>query len=170
MKEIHTRAVSVPKEYIKPIEMGIKEAMEGGVLAGYPMVDVKATLYDGSYRGVDLNELAFKIRSVDGLFRVGAQGQSGSAGAGDVGEIMVPEARMGKIIGGVNSRRGRIEGLGPRAGWRVVKSMVPLSEMFGTRPTCAPIRRAVRLFPCTLRATERPPPFGGGRDRGQDAG
>ncbi len=126
-----TKGGSVPKEYIKPIEMGIKEAMEGGVLAGYPMVDVKASLYDGSYHEVDSNELAFKI-AASMAFKEAARKASPVLLEPVMSvEVVVPEEYMGTIIGDLNSRRGRIEGIEHRAGSQVIKSMVPLAEMFG---------------------------------------
>jgi elongation factor G len=126
-----TKGGSIPKEYIKPIEMGIKEAMEGGVLAGYPMVDVKASLYDGSYHEVDSNELAFKI-AASMAFKEAARKASPVLLEPVMSvEVVVPEEYMGTIIGDLNSRRGRIEGIEHRAGSQVIKSMVPLAEMFG---------------------------------------
>jgi elongation factor G len=126
-----TKGGSVPREYIKPIEMGIKEAMEGGVLAGYPMVDVKASLYDGSYHEVDSNELAFKI-AASMAFKEAARKASPVLLEPVMSvEVVVPEEYMGTIIGDLNSRRGRIEGIEHRAGSQVIKSMVPLAEMFG---------------------------------------
>jgi len=122
---------TVPKEYIKPVEQGIREAMEGGVLAGYEMVDVKATLYDGSYHEVDSNEMAFKI-AASMAFKEAARKASPVLLEPVMSvEVVVPEEFMGTIIGDLNSRRGRIEGIEHRAGSQVIKSMVPLSEMFG---------------------------------------
>jgi len=122
---------SVPREYIKPIEAGIREAMEGGVLAGYPMVDIKATLYDGSYHEVDSNEMAFKI-AASMAFKEAARKASPVLLEPVMSvEVVVPEEYMGTIIGDLNSRRGRIEGIEHRAGSQVIKSMVPLAEMFG---------------------------------------
>ena len=126
-----TKGGAVPKEYIKPIEMGIKEAMEGGVLAGYPMVDVKASLYDGSYHEVDSNELAFKI-AASMAFKEAARKASPVLLEPVMSvEVVVPEEYMGTVIGDLNSRRGRIEGIEHRAGSQVIKAMVPLAEMFG---------------------------------------
>src|SRR5499433_1532461 len=122
---------SVPKEYIKPIEHGIKEALEGGVLAGYPMVDVKVTLYDGSYHEVDSDEMAFKI-AASMAFKEAARRASPVLLEPIMSvEVVVPEEFMGVIIGDLNARRGRIEGLEHRAGSQVIKSLVPLAEMFG---------------------------------------
>jgi elongation factor G len=122
---------SVPKEYIKPVEAGIREAMEGGVLAGYPMVDIKATLYDGSYHEVDSNELAFKIAASMGFKEAARKASPVLLEPVMSVEVVVPMEYMGTIIGDLNSRRGRIEGIEHRAGSEVVKSMVPLAEMFG---------------------------------------
>jgi elongation factor G len=122
---------SVPREYIKPVEAGIREAMEGGVLAGYPMVDVKAILYDGSYHEVDSNELAFKIAASMGFKEAARKASPVLLEPVMSVEVVVPMEYMGTIIGDLNSRRGRIEGIEHRAGSEVVKSMVPLAEMFG---------------------------------------
>jgi elongation factor G len=122
---------SVPKEYIKPIDAGIKEAMEGGVLAGYEMVDVKVTLYDGSYHEVDSSEMAFKIAGSMGFKEAAKKASPVLLEPVMSVEVVVPEDFLGVIVGDLNSRRGRIEGMEHRAGSQVVKSMVPLSEMFG---------------------------------------
>ncbi len=122
---------SVPKEYIRPIEQGIKEAMEGGVLAGYEMVDVKVTLYDGSYHEVDSDEMAFKIAASIGFKDAARHASPVLLEPMMSVEVVVPEEFMGVIIGDLNSRRGRIEGLEHRAGSQVIKSLVPLAEMFG---------------------------------------
>ena len=122
---------SIPKEYINPIEAGVKEAMENGVVAGYPMVDIGVTVLDGSYHEVDSSEMAFKIAG-SMAFR------SGALKATPVilepymkVEVTVPEEYMGDVIGDLNSRRGRIEGMEARSGAQVITSYVPLSEMFG---------------------------------------
>ena len=121
----------IPKEYIKPIEEGVKQAMEGGVLAGYPMVDIKATVYDGSFHEVDSSEAAFKIAG-SMAFKNGAQKANPVLLEPYVKvEVTVPEEYMGDVIGDLNSRRGRIEGMEARNGAQVVNAFVPLSEMFG---------------------------------------
>mgnify|MGYP000898973532 CR=1 FL=1 len=122
---------AIPKEYIGPVDNGIKEAMENGVIAGYPILDVKVTLYDGTFHEVDSSEMAFKIAGsmafkdavnkakpviLEPIFKL---------------EITVPEEYMGDVMGDVNSRRGRIEGMEARAGAQVIRGFVPLSEMFG---------------------------------------
>ena len=121
----------VPKEYIKPVEEGIKEAAESGVLGGFPTIDFKATLYDGSYHDVDSSEMAFKIAG-SMAFKEGAK----KAGAVILEPIMkvevtVPEEYMGDVIGDINSRRGRMEGMEAQNGAQIIKAFVPLSEMFG---------------------------------------
>ncbi|HLH07479.1 MAG TPA: elongation factor G [Terriglobales bacterium] len=122
---------SVPKEYIKPIDNGIKEALEGGVLAGYEMVDVKAILYDGSYHDVDSSEMAFKIAGSMALKEAARKASPVLLEPVMAVEVVVPEDFMSAIIGDLNSRRGRIEGMEHRAGSQVIRSFVPLSEMFG---------------------------------------
>ena len=121
----------VPKEYIKPIEEGIREAAETGVLAGYPVIDFKATLVDGSYHEVDSSEMAFKI-AASMAFKEGCK-QAKSVILEPVMkvEITVPEEYMGDVIGDVNSRRGRLEGMEPEGGNQVIRAFIPLSEMFG---------------------------------------
>jgi len=121
----------IPKEFIKPVDQGIKEALEGGVLAGYEMVDVKATLYDGSYHDVDSNEMAFKIAGSMAFKEAARKASPVLLEPVMAVEVVVPEEYMGTIIGDLSSRRGRIEGLEHRAGSQVIKSMVPLAEMFG---------------------------------------
>jgi elongation factor G len=121
----------IPKEFIKPVDQGIKEAMEGGVLAGYEMVDVKVTLYDGSYHDVDSNEMAFKIAGSMAFKEAARKASPVLLEPVMSVEVVVPEEYMGTIIGDLSSRRGRIEGIEHRAGSQVIKAMVPLAEMFG---------------------------------------
>jgi elongation factor G len=122
---------TIPKEYIKPIDQGIKEAMEGGILAGYPVEDVRAIVYDGSYHDVDSSEMAFKIAG-SMAFKEAARKSSPVLLEPVMSvEVVVPEEYMGAIIGDLNSRRGHIDGMEHRAGSQVIKSIVPLSEMFG---------------------------------------
>ena len=123
---------AIPKEYIPAVDAGIQEAMQNGVLAGYPVMDVKIVLVDGSYHDVDSSEMAFKIAG-SMAFKDGAK----KAGAAIVEPIMkvevtIPEDYMGDVIGDINSRRGRIEGMDPRPGGiTAVRGFVPLAEMFG---------------------------------------
>lgn len=121
----------VPKEYIKPVEEGIREAAESGVIAGYPVIDFKATLVDGSYHDVDSSEMAFKIAG-SMAFKEGAkQGKSVILEPIMKVEVTVPEEYMGDVIGDVNSRRGRMEGMEARNGSQIIRGFIPLSEMFG---------------------------------------
>src|SRR5213075_1441854 len=122
---------SIPKEFIKPVDQGIREAMEGGVLAGYELVDIKVTLYDGSYHEVDSDEMAFKIAASMGFKEAARKASPVLLEPIMSVEVVVPEEFMGVIIGDLNSRRGRIEGIEHRAGSQVIKAMVPLAEMFG---------------------------------------
>jgi len=121
----------VPREYIKPVDQGIQEALEGGVLAGYPMVDVKATLYDGSYHEVDSNEMAFKIAGSMAFKEAARRASPVLLEPVMSVEVVTPEDYAGTIMGDLSSRRGRIEGMEHRAGSQVIKAIVPLAEMFG---------------------------------------
>ncbi len=121
----------IPKEYIKPTEAGIVEALEGGVLAGYPMSDVKVSLYDGSFHEVDSSEMAFKIAGSMAFKEAARKAKPVLLEPIMSVEVVVPEEYMGDVIGDINSRRGRIEGMELRGTTQIIKSMVPLSEMFG---------------------------------------
>src|SRR5947209_1510651 len=122
---------SIPKEFIKPVDQGIREALQGGVLAGYEMVDVKATLYDGSYHDVDSNEMAFKIAGSMAFKAAASKASPVMLEPVMAVEVVTPEDYAGTIMGDLSSRRGRIEGMEHRAGSQVIKAIVPLSEMFG---------------------------------------
>ena len=126
---------AIPREYIGPVEQGVKEALENGVLAGYPMVDVKVELIDGSYHDVDSSEMAFKIA---GSMAV----KEAARRAGPVllepimdVEVVTPAEYMGEVMGDLSSRRGKIGGMTERAGAHIVGASVPLSEMFGYSTT-----------------------------------
>ena len=122
---------AIPKEFIKPIEDGVKQAMEAGVVAGYPMVDIKATVFDGSFHEVDSSEAAFKVAG-SMAFRNGAEKANPVLLEPYVKvEVTVPEEYMGDVSGDLNSRRGRIDGMEARNGSQVITGFVPLSEMFG---------------------------------------
>ena len=121
----------VPRDYIGSVEEGIEEAMEGGVLAGYPLIDIKATLYDGSYHDVDSNEMAFKIAGSMALKAAKSKCEPVLLEPMMKVEIVIPEEYMGDIMGDVTSRRGRIEGMEERGNAQLVNAFVPLSEMFG---------------------------------------
>jgi len=122
---------AVPKEYIKPIEEGVREAAESGVLAGYPVIDFKATLVDGSYHEVDSSEMAFKIAGSMAFKEGCKQAKSVLLEPIMKVEVTVPEEYMGDVIGDINSRRGRMEGMEARAGNQIIRGFIPLSEMFG---------------------------------------
>jgi len=122
---------SIPKEFINPIHKGIEEALTSGVLAGFPMVDLKVEVFDGSYHDVDSSEMAFKIAGSMGF-------KDGAARAGPIllepimdVEVVTPEEYMGDVIGDLNSRRGKIHAMNPRAGVQVIEAHVPLADMFG---------------------------------------
>ena len=121
----------VPREYIPSVEQGIKESLENGVLAGYPMVDIKATLYDGSYHDVDSNEMAFKVAASMALKEAKNKCKPVLLEPMMKVEVVIPEEYMGDIMGDVTSRRGRVDGMETRGNAQVVKAFVPLSEMFG---------------------------------------
>jgi elongation factor G len=121
----------VPKEYINPTEVGIKEALEGGILAGYPMSDIKVTLYDGSYHDVDSSEMAFKIAGSMAIKEAARRAKPVLLEPIMAVEVVVPEDYMGDVIGDLYGRRGRIEATELRGTTRIIKAMVPLSEMFG---------------------------------------
>jgi elongation factor G len=122
---------AIPKEYINSVEKGVKDALESGVLAGYPVVDVKVSLIDGSYHEVDSSDIAFKaagsIAVNDALQKAGSVLLEPIMSV----EIVVPETYMGEVIGDISARRGKIQGLVKRKDAQVIASMVPLSEMFG---------------------------------------
>jgi elongation factor G len=122
---------SIPKEFIKPIDQGIREALDGGILAGYPVVDVTVSLYDGSYHDVDSNEMAYKIAGSMAFKEAAKKASPVLLEPVMAVEVTVPEDFVGTIIGDINSRRGRIESLEHAAGSQLVKAIVPLKEMFG---------------------------------------
>ena len=121
----------IPKEYIPSVNEGIKEAMENGVLAGYPMVGVKVTLVDGSYHDVDSSEMAFRIAGSMAFKAAVAKAKPVLLEPVMEVEVVVPEEYMGDVIGDLNSRRGKIEGMEPRGKAQVIRARIPLAEMFG---------------------------------------
>jgi elongation factor G len=122
---------SIPKEYIKPVEAGIVEAMEGGVIAGYPLVNVRVELYDGTYHEVDSSEIAFKVAGSMAFRNAAEKAKPVLLEPVMAVEIVVPEEYMGDVIGDINQRRGRVEGMEMRGGSQIIKTFVPLAEMFG---------------------------------------
>src|SRR5690554_4608653 len=121
----------VPREYIPAVEQGLESAMEGGVLAGYPLIDVKAKLYDGSYHDVDSSETAFKVAASMALRNAAKKAGPAILEPIMAVEITVPEDYMGDIMGHISARRGNIEGSEQRSAAVVVRGMIPLAEMFG---------------------------------------
>jgi len=122
---------TIPREFIKPIEEGIKEALTTGVLAGYPVDDVGVELYDGSYHDVDSNEMAFKIAGSMAFKDAAQKAKPVLLEPVMRVEVVVPEEFMGDIIGDLNSRRGHIQSMDARGGTQIINARVPLSEMFG---------------------------------------
>ncbi len=122
---------AIPKEYIEPVNQGIQGAMQAGVLAGYPVVDVKVTLYDGSFHEVDSSEMAFKIAGSMAFKEAMRKADPVLMEPIMQVDVMVPEDYMGDVIGGLNARRGQIQGMEPRGGVEAISAAVPLSEMFG---------------------------------------
>ena len=122
---------AVPKEFIKPIDQGVQGAIELGILAGYPLVDIKVTLFDGSYHDVDSNEMAFKFAGSIAFKEAARKASPVLLEPVMAVEVTVPEEHMGTIIGDINSRRGRIEGMEHAGGSQIIKAIVPLKEMFG---------------------------------------
>jgi elongation factor G len=149
---------SVPREYIKPVENGIIEAMEGGILAGYPVLDLRATLYDGSYHEVDSNEMAFKIAG-SMAFKAAAE-KAGPVLLEPIMrvEVTTPENYMGDVIGDLNSRRGTIDLTEPRGNVTVVRAFVPLSEMFGYATTVRSMSQGRASFSMEPAHYEKVPP------------
>ena len=136
----------VPKEYVSAVSQGIQEAMKNGILAGYPVEDIKVRLFDGSYHDVDSSEMAFKIAG-SMAFKAAAQKAKPVILEPIFSvEVVTPEEYMGNIVGDLNSRRGRIEGMGTRSDAHVVKVSVPLSEMFGYATTLRSISQGRALY------------------------
>ncbi|MBN3523753.1 elongation factor G [Paenibacillus apiarius] len=125
----------VPREYIAPVQAGIEESMKNGVLAGFPLVDIKATIFDGSYHDVDSSEMAFKIAGSMALKAAKDKCNPCLLEPIMKVEVTVPEEYMGDVMGMLNSRRGRIEGMDSRAGAQIIRAKVPLAEMFGYSTT-----------------------------------
>jgi elongation factor G len=122
---------AIPREYIAPVGKGVHEAMDGGILAGYPVVDVKVTLYDGSYHEVDSSEMAFKIAGSMGFREAVKSANPALLEPVMKVEVVTPEDYMGDVIGDLNSRRGKVQSMDKRGNAQVINTIVPLSEMFG---------------------------------------
>jgi elongation factor G len=137
---------SIPREYIPAVENGVREAMENGVLAGYPMVDVKVSLIDGSYHDVDSSEMAFKIAGSMALKDGAKQAQPVLLEPIMDVEVVTPEEYLGDVMGDLSSRRGRIGGIYARRQAQVVGASVPLSEMFGYATTLRSITQGRAVY------------------------
>jgi elongation factor G len=122
---------AIPREYIPSVDAGIKEAMEAGVLAGFPVVDIRVRLVDGSYHDVDSSEMAFKVAGSMAFKEASRRGKPVLLEPVMAVEVVTPEEYMGDVIGNINSRRGQIEGMEPRGNAQVIRAKVPLAEMFG---------------------------------------
>ena len=121
----------MPKEYIPSVDAGIQDAMQYGYLAGFPLVNIKATLLDGAYHEVDSSEMAFKLAGSQALKEGVAKAKPVLLEPLMAVEVITPEEYMGDVIGDINSRRGQVSAMDDRAGAKVVRARVPLSEMFG---------------------------------------
>jgi len=121
----------IPREYISSVDMGIQEAMESGVLAGYPVVDIRVELVDGSYHDVDSSEMAFKIAGSMAFKNAMQRAKPKLLEPIMAVEVVTPEEYLGDVMGDLNSRRGRVEGLEPRGNAQAIRARVPLATMFG---------------------------------------
>ena len=148
---------AIPKEYIGPVDQGIQGAMQSGVLAGYPVVDVKVTLYDGSYHEVDSSEMAFKIAGSMAFKEAMKKADPVLMEPIMQVDVMVPEEYMGDVIGDLNARRGQIQGMEARGGVQAISAAVPLSEMFGYATALRSRSRAAASIPCSPAITPRCP-------------
>lgn len=140
----------VPKEYIKPVEQGIVEAMKNGVLAGYPVEDVKVKLFDGSYHDVDSSEMAYKVAGSMAFKEAARKASPALLEPIMKVEVVTPEEYMGDVIGDLNSRRGKIEGMTPRKDAQVIRAAVPLSEMFGYSTTLRSMTQGRAIYTMEL--------------------
>ncbi|HAQ1712520.1 TPA: elongation factor G [Enterococcus faecium] len=148
----------VPREYIPAVETGLKDAMENGVLAGYPLVDIKAKLYDGSYHDVDSNETAFRVAASMALRAAAKKANPVILEPIMAVEVVIPEDYLGDVMGHVTARRGRVEGMEARAGGQqVVRAMVPLAEMFGYATTLRSATQGRGTFTMTFNHYEDVP-------------
>ncbi|MBE9389063.1 elongation factor G [Vagococcus salmoninarum] len=140
----------VPREYIPAVEAGLRASMDNGVLAGYPLVDIKAKLYDGSYHDVDSNETAFRVAASMALRAAAKKAQPAILEPIMAIEVIIPEDYLGDIMGHVTARRGRVEGMEARGNSQVVRAMVPLAEMFGYATTLRSATQGRGVFAMTF--------------------
>ncbi len=146
---------SVPKEYIPAVQKGIEEQMQNGVVAGYPLLGLKATLYDGSFHDVDSNEMAFKVAASLATRRLSEEGGAVLLEPVMAVEVVTPEENMGDVVGDLNRRRGLIGGMDENPSGKVVTAEVPLGEMFGYATDLRSRHRGVRLTPWSFPSTQR---------------
>ena len=146
---------AVPSEFIPAVEKGIEEALESGVKAGYPMVDVRATLTDGKYHDTDSSEIAFKIAGSLALKEAAKRAKPVLLEPVMAVEVVTPQEFIGDVIGDLSRRRGHVEGQEPRGNAVAVKASVPLRLCSGTRPTCVPPRRAGPPTRCSSTGTRK---------------
>ena len=168
--EDRTKGGVIPREFIKDIETGIKEAMEGGLLAGFPITDLKAVLIDGSTHEVDASAIAFKIAGSLAFKEAGKKAQPMILEPIMKLEVVAPEEYLGAVVGDINSRRGRIEGMEMRAGARAIKSFVPLSEMFGYATILRTLTQGRGAFTMEFHQYEKNAGGGAGTDHRPDRG
>ena len=147
----------VPREYIPAVEAGLKDALQNGVLAGYPLIDIKAKLFDGSYHDVDSNEMAFKIAASMALKNAVSKCSPVLLEPMMKVEVVIPEEYLGDIMGNITSRRGRVEGMDARGNSQVVRAMVPLAEMFGYATTLRSATQGRGVFSMTFDHYEEVP-------------
>ncbi|HPI31896.1 MAG TPA: elongation factor G, partial [candidate division Zixibacteria bacterium] len=136
----------IPREYIPSVERGVREAMENGVLAGYPMTGIHVELYDGSYHEVDSNEMAFRVAGSMAFQNAARRAEAVLLEPIMDVEVVAPEVYTGAVVGDLNSRRGKINGMVPREDATVIAASVPLSEMFGYVNTLRNISQGRAVF------------------------
>jgi len=147
----------VPREYIPAVEAGLRDSLNNGVIAGYPLIDIKARLFDGSYHDVDSNEMAFKIAASMALKNAISKCKPVLLEPMMKVEVVIPEEYLGDIMGNITSRRGRVEGMDARGNSQVVRSMVPLAEMFGYATTLRSATQGRGVFSMTFDHYEEVP-------------
>jgi elongation factor G len=148
---------AIPREYIPAVDKGIQEALESGQLAGFPVVDVKVTLFDGSFHEVDSNEMAFKIAGSMAFKEACRKGDAYLLEPIMSVEVTTPEDYMGDVIGYLNSKRGRVEGMNKRGNAQIIKAMVPLAEMFGYATTLRSMTQGRATYSMTFSHYEEVP-------------
>jgi elongation factor G len=153
-----TRGAAIPREFIGDVETGVREAMEGGILAGFPVTDVRATLFDGSYHEVDSTPVAYKIAGSLAFKDAAARAAAVMLEPIMRLEVVTPEDYLGDVIGDFNARRGKVEGMEMRAGARVVRGAVPLSEMFGYATVLRTLTQGRGSFSLEFEQYDKTPP------------